>query len=176
MSKTTHLPLQHLSNKFITIDPGCRTNGGTGCAWWTTTSRWPIKTALYQGSPNESDWDTNIEQVIYTLEMQLENDNYCCPVYIERPKFFESLKGLTAASSDGLFKLICAYARIFQICKHFDYFPQPLHIKDWKRGLNKDRMERRIRLVCGEKFNEKWKGDILDAVGMGLYIKGILYG
>ena len=161
------------SNNFITIDPGCRTNGGTGIAVFNSKQVNPTEVRLITGQ-RDLTWDKNIETVLFNVREFLGKCYPMTPVFIEEPQFFDTLKGMTAAKSNSLFKLIVCYGRIFEMAYSLGLNPQALKIRDWKRQLNKKRIEARVERVAG-KIPDEWKGDVLDAVAMGFYLKGILY-
>jgi len=160
---------------FITIDPGARTGGGTGVAVFNTvicpnSSRKPIET--YQLESKAPTWLEKVDEIanqlhsILNLNIHKQTNPLC---FIERPKFFESLKGQTAAKSDSLFKLCFVTGRLYGVIKSFNLDCVLLPIVDWKGQLNKTQVSTRIKRICGKS----WKGDVADAVGMGLYLKGL---
>lgn len=161
---------------FITIDPGARKGGGTGVAVFNTiicpnqSLKSPIET--YQLESKKSDWLEKVDEIANQLHTILNLNIYKQTqpiVFIERPKFFESFKGHTAATSDSLFKLCFVTGRLYGVIKSFNLNCILLPIDHWKGQLNKSQVSTRVDRICGKKY----KGDVTDAVGMGLYLKGL---
>lgn len=162
----------HLVNQshWFTIDPGCRSNGGTGLAFWSYTQTLPVETKQF-GSMNIAGLhDIKMEHVLNKITKYLRpysHEDY--PVFIEEPQFFQSLKGQTAAKSGALHKLTFFYGRLFQLVKHLGLKPIPVTIAHWKGQMDKARTKKKIDRLYPDN---NWKGDELDAVGIGLFLKG----
>jgi len=155
----------------ITIDPGCRkSGGGTGVAVFKEEKLHPVKTFCAVSS--QEDFYDRVELICYDIYTRIEglklaSANRC--IYIEEPEFFSSFKGLTAASSGSLFKLICFYGALFNEL-HVKWDVKPLKINKWKGQLSKDKVAQRVKAITGQEYG----GDVCDAVGMGLHLKGLM--
>ena len=158
---------------FLTIDPGCRKDGGLAIALFEDKQINPILTMAFVSS--QSSFKQRQTEICRVFSYWL-NDNKSIylleKVYIEKPQFFDSAKGLTAARSNSLFKLIFTYGRLFQIIESQFGVKNThnLEINNWKGQLSKSQVEKRVKRACKKEY----KGDICDAVGMGLFLKDLL--
>ena len=158
---------------FITIDPGARDRGGTGVAvFYKSTNPIPHPIETYQLESKASLWLEKVDEITDQLH-RIISASQMFPAktlfFIERPKFFESFKGQTAAKSDSLFKLCFVTGRLYGVIRSFNLNCILLPIVDWKGQLNKSQVSTRIKRICGKN----WAKDQDDAVGMGLYLKGL---
>ncbi len=158
---------------FITIDPGARDKGGTGVAVFDTEPHCdnyvPIET--YQLESKAPTWLRKVDEIANLLYHKVcDNHHKKILWFIERPQFFNSFKGETAAKSDSLFKLCFVTGRLYGVIRSFNLDCVLLPVNDWKGQLSKRMVSTRIKRICGKN----WKGDVEDAVGMGLYLKGLL--
>ena len=112
---------------FITIDPGARDGGGTGVAVFrcenknTAFQKIPIET--YQLESKLPTWLEKVDEIadeLYGVILDKALSKLKTIVFIERPKFFESLEGQTAARSDSLFKLCFITGRLYGVIKSFN--------------------------------------------------------
>lgn len=157
--------------KLLCIDPGCRTDGGTGVALLNSPN--DIKTYLLKPIVSYKDaWEIKIEEVCVNyhslLRILIENNIVVrgyTKVVIEKPKFFNTYKGARAANSDSLFKLIVCYARIWQISIMQQLEIRNIEIIHWKGQLSKTQVKHRVETDTNKTF----EGDCIDAVGIGLY-------
>lgn len=164
-------------NYFVTIDPGARKGGGTGVACFSTRISRSITLDLpqetYQLESKKSDWLEKVDEISNQLSHVIRGSNGTgrkeTLFFIERPQFFDSFKGETAAKSDALFKLIFVTGRLYGVIKLYNLECILLPIDHWKGQLSKSQVSTRVERICGKKY----KGDICDAVGMGLYLKGL---
>ncbi len=171
-------------NYFITIDPGARDKGGTGVAVFNTTfylkpipdsnkTYYPTPTETYQLESKAPTWLEKVDEIanqLYHISKGTRGTGRGQTLFfIERPKFFESFKGYTAASSDSLFKLCFVTGRLYGVIRSFNLDCILLPVNDWKGQLNKKQVSTRILRICGRN----WVKDQEDAVGMGLYLKGL---
>ena len=95
-------------------------------------------------------------------------DLVCC----EMPTFFGTLKGHSANSTSAIYKLSTLVGMI-------TYVSRECHIKlvtptMWKGQLPKSIVESRIIKILGKENCTQFKADIWDAVGIGLWSKGLL--
>jgi len=159
---------------FITIDPGARKGGGTGVAVFnhpTMLDQCPNPLETYQLESKAPTWLEKVDEIANQLNEVVAQTTHSAKnlFFIERPKFFDSFKGQTAATSDSLFKLIFVTGRLYGVIKSFNLDCVLLPVNDWKGQLSKKQVSTRILRICGKN----WKGDVEDAVGMGLYLKGL---
>lgn len=157
---------------FITIDPGARKGGGTGVAVFDTNSKYNGPCQIKQLESKAPIWLEKVNDIADQLHDLLKNHLPQTIVFIERPKFFESFKGQIAATSDSLFKLCFVTGRLYGVIRNFDLDCVLLLIDHWKGQLSKSQVSTRVEKICGQKY-KSYKGDVIDAVGMGLYLKGL---
>lgn len=158
---------------FLTIDPGCRKDGGLAIAIFENKQINPILTMAFVSAQSSfKQRQTEICRVFSYWLIENKSIYLLDKVYIEKPQFFESAKGLTAARSNSLFKLIFTYGRLFQIIESQFGVKNThnLEINKWKGQLSKSQVEKRVKSACKKEY----KGDICDAVGMGLFLKELL--
>lgn len=161
---------------FISLDPGQR----TGVAIWRTgegrIGKPPHLVALWRviKELQSKPWEYRCYLLGSMLDNVLSNPAYeWSGVYCELPAFFESAKGMAAAGRGDIVKLsylVGLYAGICHSRKvHFGTVP----VNDWKGQLPKSVIKKRILKRFGVAACAYFKGDIWDAVGIGLYVKGI---
>lgn len=157
--------------RFVTVDPGTI---GIGVALFNTDIPNSIGPSFVDSIEDRSkDWEERLEVNLRFYKHFLKLKHETKPlkaIFIERPKYFESYKGQTAATSDALFKLIFAYGRIWQISTQFTSRVYAIPVNDWKGQLTKEHIISRIYQKIGRKF----KSHDADAVGMGLWLLGIM--
>jgi len=159
-----------VTNNFLTVDPGSRENGGTGIAYFSKTQVKPVLTKQLTGKGK--DWSSRADNVLFQYRTFLEHNTslyVLYDIYIERPQYFNTFKGQVTAESDSLFKLIYLYGRIWEATLHTKNNPIFVKIAHWKGQLNKSQVSNRVEKICGKKYS----GDVCDAVGIGLYLKGL---
>lgn len=164
MSNKKDLPI--LDEKhFLTCDPG---SGGTGLALFSPEYIFPIDTHVVK-SP-VSNWWMNRKIVLFGVDEYLMDmkERGCKKFFIEKPAFMESGKGLTAARSDSLVKLVVMYGTIVYLAEQKGYEVENISIVKWKGQMNKDMVNIRLKHILGVGFDDH----ISDAVGMGLWLKG----
>lgn len=97
-------------------------------------------------------------------------------VYCELPQHFEGARGAAAEARGDIIKLtymvagyglVCAFKRV-----PFEHVP----VINWKGQLSKETVEKRVRRIIGEDTFRQLniRRDIVDAVGLGLWVKGLL--
>ena len=149
--------------RWMTIDPGL--NGHTGWAKWYGNIPTPYKTGVTKAWTGEH-WEQ--EARLTALEI-LTASNGVNAVFIEMPEFWAgSVKSYTSTAKGDLFKLSflvgCISAALGTV---------PLNLltpRQWKGQLKKAMVDRRIFAAIGKEYPEH----ISDAVGMGLFLKGML--
>jgi len=153
-------------SRFACIDPGARVGGGTGVAIFQENVNCPFYTEIIQ-STLES-YDQRIVSIIERVAESFFVLPCGSPIFIEEPQYFDTFKGQTAARSNSLFKLIFFYGRLYERLR-VTWHVCPMKIIDWKGQLSKSKTEKRVQKLTGVAF----KGDVADAVGMGLFVKGL---
>lgn len=119
---------------------------------------------------NETDWEIRLNKSLATFKIYLNTWNIGYAV-IERPKYFDSYVGQTAASTDALFKLIFAYGRIVEALNtripYMWIFQIP--VIQWKGQLSKKQVQSRL-----QKYNPRYtyKSHDADALALGLWALG----
>lgn len=170
----------------MTIDPGARLNGGTGIArfehcYYKNFNGFVFEASkLYKDHCNFETYEERVSAICSqlvvgfgltpcdTTTLQPLSENVI--VFIERPKFFDDNKGLTAAKSNSLFKLIYLYGRLTQLFMSLGYTVVPLEINHWKGHLSKAQTKQRLKRI--HTLSSNVSGDEIDAIAMGYYILG----
>ena len=161
----------------MTVDPGL---GGTGYAIWERTDFDKCVPPVESGSLAPSDfpyckdkpWWVAAFAIATTLRNRCQRFAVAA-VYLEQPAFMEGGKGLAAARDGDLVKLTSLYGIIAgHCCDSGSRLFVPVPISEWKGNMPKD--------VCHPRIFKKlpgWKPGTsttheVDAVGIGLYVKG----
>jgi hypothetical protein len=151
----------------LCIDPGIN----IGMALFLDEFAEPVCTKLIQAQQSKG-WDLNSQVVCFAFKHEVRklfNNNKCIHAFIEKPQFMESHVGLTAARDDSLFKLICIYGSMIYILREIGYTVHPI-ATNWKGQMKKHMVADRIKRI----INMEFPNHIEDAVGIGLWLKGIL--
>jgi len=177
----------------LCIDPGFSVgSGGTGWALFSDSkvSLFPEKTGVIK--TRSGTWEERISQVVTSLAKQPALFAFMgprCLVYIELPTFFQTEKGMSCATGkkgddSDLVKLSILVGMIKQYYVSLGCTVRMLRINDWKGTIKKPAVAARIarRLWPGEftvdddpaiRAFEEFGDHALDAVGMGLFVKGV---
>lgn len=155
----------------ITVDPGL---GGTGLAAWRDDESVPYNTKKLTVPTKVGDWVARSEQYSIDFQNYLKLHWEVEEVWIEFPGLHTTASGMASAQSGDIFKLtflVGIYA-----CHAWNYgmAARPLPVNDWKGTLSKDAIEFRVRRVLGDSLTDSYPNHVLDAVGMGLHLKGLL--
>lgn len=159
----------------MTADPSSRS---MGVALWSTKT-WkiqgkytlPVSTHLLQGSQCD-DWDRSVRRIGEGIS-KIFNSHQITKVYCEQPAYMPGSH--QTAGSGGLVKLTHSAGMIAGICYYlgirFEYVP----INQWKGNLPKKVVNDRIKAHYKEVHGKEvvFQQDEWDAVGIGLYLKGI---
>lgn len=174
----TYQPSGKIGN-FVTIDPGL---GGTGWALWSRESFSRLVPPHSSGSielPSSMDdwpWQRRATQLAGLL-WQVLSCRAVGELYIEEPAFHESGHGIAAARSGDLIKLaVTAGILVGAGCGAGNppLTPIMVPISSWKGSVSKDIIAQRVM-----KRLPNWKPSTkttheMDAVGIGLFVKGHL--
>lgn len=157
-------PPSNIKYPILTIDPGV--NIGMALFWKEHTK--PIWTNCIQATQT-NDWILNHQVVLNAFEVEIKSFKSIQHIYIEQPKFMESHMGMTAARSNSLFKLICVYGAMMYIMRRNSLAAIYEIDTNWKGNLDKKKLADRIK----RKHNLEFPDHVCDAVGLGLWLKGI---
>lgn len=154
---------------FITIDPG---SAGTGIAFFMRGRIPPVIAYSILADEKQIDWMKQCDLILDKTKMHLlsMSEGTKLPVFIEEPQFFSSYKGVTAAKDGSLAKLIFFFGRVWGICETLKLVPYAVGIQQWKGQLSKQQVIKRIEKKIGFTYDSH----AADAVGIGLYMRGIL--
>lgn len=160
-------------NKILSFDPGF---SGTGWAAWSVAD-WkktvpPLKNGVIH-PPHRGCLEDRGESLFKMVD-ELLTEFVPTRTIIEWPQFFAfSGKGQTTASSGSLGDLYLA-ASIIACCSWKHRSPTTfLTPTEWKGQLTKDQIDFRVRSTIG---GHDYKNHALDAIGLGLFVKGVLFG
>lgn len=157
----------------ITIDPGV---GGTAVVYWGDELQ-PRYIRLISPSRKNSG-EAWIDRVKFVMDkfnellLDLSNPGIVLDVYIEYPSLFESATGLAAAAGGDLVKLTFLVGGLSDRVWVHGHNVKPLRVNDWKGQLPKEVINKRACAILGRE--ELFPDHIGDAVGMGLFVKGLL--
>lgn len=93
-------------------------------------------------------------------------------VYCEVPQFYETHKGMASQRSGSIGKLCVFVGMVVQL-----FGEERIRLvtpNEWKGQLPKKIVTSRIRKILGVKECKKYRADIWDAVGIGLWKMGLL--
>lgn len=161
-----------MQRSIIAIDPGI---GSTGWAYWEARAgRVPTAVGLVrEGSDGE--WQDRAFYQARRLMNELPNRNDV-DFYCEMPIFFAGTTGGIASVGTGSLQKLCFYIGCVRALTAFFYKYSDFHpvlVRDWKGQLPKKIVNKRIVQLLGAANCEDFKVDIWDAVGIGLWAKGV---
>lgn len=170
---------------FATIDPSLNS---TGYAFWRLADKakccLPVRVGRWT-SDNSHDDLTKIASLYRHLALWFRLE-HCVEVHVEQPVIEQSARGVSAVGSGALLKLYHAAST----CVNLAHTAAPwqghgvwISISRWKGNLSKDMVVKRIvkrpgfdAATMASRFDLKtsdYKNDAWDAVGIGLYVKGL---
>lgn len=172
---------------FLTIDPGL---GGTGYAVFKDDPKeWmPHLTGVIQCSEKQGTlWPQRQTEIMDKFNDNLIGTFYTSKdgwsikkAYIELPAMFESAKGMACATGESgqdssLVKLAVLVGRLFESLDGESIHVEFIRVNDWKGTLPKKVVSARIqeRLRLPVTAITRFGDHACDAVGMGLYVKGV---
>jgi len=164
----------------LSIDPGTQS---MGWAFWDTGSRDlacrpPDATGLiipWRDPHNTDWWDRAVEQangLLYKIPIPAKR----LDVYCEMPVFFAgTVGGMAAAGTGSLQKLCFQVGCVAQAVRGLSCFRHfyPVLVNEWKGQLPKEVVIQRIKKLLGEKACKDYRKDMWDAVGIGLWARGV---
>jgi hypothetical protein len=159
---------------FLTIDPGL---GGTGWAVWSRETFKALCPPMDSGAiviaRGDRPWWWHCIEIAHRVQC-IMTQSASGVVYVEQPQFMEAGKGLAAARGGDLIKLTSMFGAIMGACNNQSRQFCPVPIPEWKGNMPKDVFEPRIRSRI-PKWSPKTKtSHEIDAVGIGLFVKGHL--
>lgn len=157
------------SARILTIDPGLYS---TGWAEWTDEFKL-LDVGLWEGKSEV--WENKAQDIIYCLVKHLRLQNIITTVYCEYPKIFNTPGGLQIGLSGSIEKLTFLVGAIGGVCFHKGLRFKLVEVNQWKGQLPKEIVKKRIQRVLGMSKTKRFKKDIWDAVGIGLYKAGRLF-
>jgi Holliday junction resolvasome RuvABC endonuclease subunit len=149
----------------MAIDPG---HGGTGYVIWKMS--WQYVTCGIIAPSKSMDWETRGK--IIAERMKYIRDFYRIKeIYMEYPAYFSSVGGEMVAKRGDLAKLLWLVGLIHGMV-------HPTHVElvrvtDWKGQLPKAVVEERLRKLLGKSYPKDCKSHSVDALGIGMYVRGI---
>ena len=153
----------------MTVDPGV---GGTGLAYWGVQRSTPTHTACIRPYHKKSVWTSRALEV---AEQYRRYITLWAPmdIYIEEPSLWMSAKGLASANRKDLLKLTQLIGMLILSTEQMlgpRRTPRLISVQKWKGQLPKHIVTRRVERKTGIVYPDH----VSDAVGMGLYVLGML--
>jgi hypothetical protein len=154
---------------YATIDPGL---GGTGLAIWDKNLLHPVNTyAITVGAIG--DWLQRAQTYGIRLDMAIKKEETPIQkIYIEYPRLMATASGMASAERGDVFKLMFLVGVYAEVCWRNGLEFVPLPVNTWKGTMSKEVVAKRILQRLGE--NAKFPNHTEDAVGMGIYLKGLM--
>lgn len=155
---------------YMTVDPGL---SGTGLAVWVPDSDQPLLTkSLSLNSKLEHYKRSRSYKRLFAefIDYETKGIEVC---YIEWPRMFESAGGHMSSAKGDIHKLVFLVSCFANACWERGIEYRELPVNDWKGTMSKEMVAERVadRLLCDPK---EYPNHVMDAVGMGLYVKGLL--
>lgn len=144
----------------ITIDPG---TNGSGYAIWNKS--WDLMTHGVLSS-NGKTWDIKMHDIAKKLKM-LVKEHGIKTAFIEEPRKFHGTFGNMVADRGDLVKLSIF---VGYVSGYLGIDVDRIPVIAWKGQLPKDVVIKRIKRILP---NIKAKSHDWDAIGIGLYLKGV---
>ncbi len=164
------MPTKKRIVELISIDPGTK---NTGVAFWgrrVPGARRIIPLEVYLLTSHETEWMAAAESIRTQLAGLLMNAAYTfefASTICEQPQYMPGQFATTATGA--LVKMAHLCGLLGSVAPKFAY----VGINEWKGNLPKSIVTERIQKYYeGLAVAEKWKADMWDAVGIGLYRYG----
>ena len=147
--------------------------------WWSVDTGLNTAIAWWNGSdlhgysliePVGNGWDQQADNFVQKLDAVLNN---CTPlkVFYESPSYFGTGYGKVAAKSGSLVKLSVIVGMLRATVTRRGIDVQKIEVRDWKGQMTKQATKLRVEKRLERKIDEV--DHIIDAIGIGLYVKGI---
>lgn len=161
----------------LSVDPGLT---GTGYAVWSASaelwrlSRKPTRVGVIT-PPAKLEAMAKLRYLVERLSGLMANEDIN-RVACELPEFWAGAFGRAVAARGDLVKLSLVVGAVAALAVERRAVFTTVPVRDWKGNLPKDVVERRIRRRIGDGVCEQLgiKSHAWDAVGIGLYVKGML--
>ncbi len=154
--------------RLLAIDPGVE----SGWACWDGGQTFIAEPPDSWGEiiiPGELDFYTRAAAVIQQLQVLIVQLKPTVAA-IEWPSYMGSEGGMKSLTSGALVKLAYMVGRTHELLSHYHVPTTFVPVNDWKGNAKKNVIERRIReRLPGCAI----KGHAWDAVGIGLYVRGV---
>lgn len=157
---------------FVTIDPGL---GGTGICLWHEDTLEPTMTAIIKVPDSYGDWLVRSNIMSSNLGEILKMQPLIQQVYIEYPLLMQTASGMASAIRGDVFKLMFLVGCFAQQVWNYNHEFVPLPVNDWKGQLPKEVVAKRVCQILRCE-SDRYGDHVMDAVGMGLYLKGVFNG
>lgn len=174
----------------LSIDPGL---SGTGLAWWSE-QHWgdvvpPIHAENLYCSVGATDstsgslagttssvWQARARSLSEKLQTRIR-EYAPAAVYCEFPEFMDSASGVMVATKGDLQKLTFVVGNFAQVCWNAGIPFYPILVNEWKGQMSKQKVELRIRKRLPDLVDQPYKAvsHSIDAIGIGLFAKGMLH-
>jgi hypothetical protein len=143
-----------------------------GAAVWTMDTLMPQATKLIT-TPRNLGWLGATKNFTTQLREFMEPWRIGMPIVAcEWPKLFESEAGQAAARRGDLVKLAFVVGRIAELTAQMGFMFTIIPVNNWKGTMDKGQVERRIARIVGPE-STTFKSHVWDAVGIGLYYRGL---
>ena len=155
---------------FAALDPGV---GGTGIALFEESSVAPVH-HLTIHRPRAHSWQAKAQGMMHKLGSFLVTYEPTT-LYIEEPLFISTAGGRAVAGRGDLVKLTLLAGACWGVAREHGVRVEFVPVRNWKGQLPKKVIEERIRYILGGKYEDLILPDHeWDAIGIGLFLKGIL--
>lgn len=165
-------------NAFVSVDPGV---DGSGWALWPFGQNKPCDSGSVEPEGGRCEaWSWRCASLVTALasavRSAVRNNPGAEPAYIflEEPQFFEG-RGLAAARHGSLVKLsLVAGMTADRLSTAWNAVVQWVPVRQWKGNLPKAIVECRVRARLPGWKPATGKTHEVDAVGIGLFVRGLL--
>ena len=157
-------------NSLLSIDPGLH----LGYAYFPKKKLYPTHAGLIVPETKGKDFFVNLHTTITQYASILRKFSPQV-VTIEWPTVYSSVVGRAAAGSGSIVKLAFTIGKLAQVAEAYGSMFIPVPVVQWKGQLPKNTVIKRIQRILSvprlKKLNPK--KDCWDAIGIGLYVRGI---
>lgn len=157
-------------NSMLAVDPGLQ----MGWAYFPEGKKYPTKAGLIKPMTKGKDFFVQLHSTIAQFASLLIKFSPR-DTAVEWPSYFSSLGGRATAGSGSLVKLTFGIGKLAQIVEAYGSNFVPVPVNKWKGQLSKRIVEKRIRRILPVAKLKKLKPekDVWDAIGIGLYMRGL---